>query len=304
MITRRQFFHRSLATGAALGGAAWATPPAGASEPIQRRGKPQLRLSLAAYSFRDFFNHKDPDKRITLFDFIDFCADQGCVGTELTSYYFPKEVTPGLLIELKRRAFLRGLTVSGTAVGNNFARPDGPELEAEMASVKRWVDYAAAMGAPHIRVFAGDPKGLDKAVAKKQCARALDECGAYAATKGVWLGLENHGGIVADVADLLDILQAVKSPWVGVNLDSGNFYGPGDPYDDMARLAPYAVNVQVKVEINRRGQGKEPTDLARVTKILRQANYQGFVALEYEAAPDPWKAVPEWLKRMQEAFAS
>lgn len=287
----------------ALAGTAGLLGPVNAAPPLQRAGKPQLRLSLAAYSFRDSFNPKDGGRRITLDDFIDFCADHGCVGTELTSYYFPKEITTEYLISLKRHAFLRGLVVSGTAVGNNFAQPDGPDLDREIASVKRWIDYAALMGTSHIRVFAGNPKGVDLAAAKKQCIRALEETCAYAGTKGVWLGLENHGGIVADVAVLLEIVQAVQSPWVGVNLDTGNFYGPGDPYDDMARIAPYAVNAQVKVEINRPGKGKEATDLARVVKILRQANYQGFVALEYEAASDPWQAVPEWLARMQAAMA-
>jgi len=304
MITRRSFLERTAAVALTTAGAAIALPRLAAVPPIKRAGKPQLRLSLAAYSFRDFFNHQEPARRLALDQFIDFCADHGCVGTELTSYYFPKEFDHDYLIGLKRHAFLRGLTISGTAVGNNFARPDGPELDREIAHVKQWVDHAAVMGAPHIRVFAGDPKGIDVPTAKRQCIHALEACAAYAGTKGVWLGLENHGGIVADVTALLEIVQAVQSPWVGVNLDSGNFYGPGDPYDDMARLAPYAVNVQVKVEVNRRGQGKEATDLPRVMSILRQANYQGFVALEYEAAPDPWNAVPEWLRRMQAAMAA
>jgi sugar phosphate isomerase/epimerase len=108
---------------------------------------------------------------------------------------------------------------------------------------------------------------------------------------------------VADVSDLLDIVRAVKSPWVGVNLDSGNFFGATDPYADMARLAPYAVNVQVKVAISRTGRAKEPTDLTRVVQILRQANYQGYVALEYEEQ-DPAAEVPKWLKRLRDALAA
>ncbi|HOY59035.1 MAG TPA: sugar phosphate isomerase/epimerase family protein [Verrucomicrobiota bacterium] len=303
MITRRCFFGRAAAAAVTTAGAAVCLPRLSAVPPLERKGKPQLRLSLAAYSFRDFFNAKEAARRITLNDFIDFCADHGCVGTELTSYYFPKEFGNDYLVGLKRHAFLRGLAISGTAVGNNFTQSDGPDLDREIAAVKLWIDHAAVMGAPHIRVFAGAPKGIDLPTAKKQCVRALEECGAYAAEKGIWLGLENHGGIVADVAVLLEIVQAVQSPWVGVNLDSGNFYGPGDPYDDMARLAPYAVNVQIKVEINRAGKGKEQTDLARVMAILRQANYQGFVALEYESPADPWKAVPEWLERMRAAMA-
>jgi len=300
-LTRRQFLGRSIAAGIALGGVGALAPAVAAREPIRRKGGPRLRVSVAAYSFRNYFNHADPAKRITLFDFVDFCADQGCAGTELTSYYFPKEFGHDYLLELKNRVFLRGLANSGTSVGNNFARPDGAELDREIAHVKQWIDYAAVMGAPHIRVFAGDARGGDRNAAMRQCIRALDTCGAYAATKGVWLGLENHGGIVSEVADLLEIIRAVQSPWVGVNLDLGNFYGEADPYENMARLAPYAVNVHFKVEVNRRGKGKEPIDILRVVKILREANYQGYAALEYEAAPDPWTAVPAWLKRMREA---
>jgi len=65
------------------------------------------------------------------------------------------------------------------------------------------------------------------------------------------------------------------------------------------------VNVQVKVELQRKGQkASEPTDLPRVVTLLRDAHYQGFVALEYEAKADPWQAVPPVLKQMKELFAS
>ena len=96
----------------------------------------------------------------------------------------------------------------------------------------------------------------------------------------------------------------MKSPWIGVNLDTGNFH-TADPYADLAKIAPYAVNVQLKVELQRKGQkASEATDLPRVVAILREANYQGFVALEYEAKPDPWQAVPPVLKQMKELFAA
>ena len=94
----------------------------------------------------------------------------------------------------------------------------------------------------------------------------------------------------------------MKSPWFGVNLDTGNFQ-TADPYADIERCAPYAVNVQVKSEIQKRGQKKEPADLAQLMKILRGANYQGFVALEYEAAEDAWQAVPPLLKQLKELMS-
>jgi sugar phosphate isomerase/epimerase len=154
------------------------------------------------------------------------------------------------------------------------------------------------MGAPHIRIFAGNAQGgISPTQAKTLAIGAIEECCDYAGQKGIVLGLENHGGIVADPADLLEIVRAVKSPWFGINLDTGNF-NTADPYADLARCAPYAVNVQVKTEITKRGQKKEAADLARLVQIVRDANYQGYVALEYEAAEDPWKAVPETLEKL------
>ncbi len=301
MISRRTFLRRCTA--------ALALAPASlrAVDPFQRAGTPRLLLSLAAYSFREYFKDanqerklsSDPARRLDLFQFIDYCADHGCAGAELTSYYFPSEVNDDFLVQLRRHCFLRGVEVSGTAVGNTFVEPPGEKREEQLRYVKKWVDYAAVLGAPHIRVFAGAaPKTMPLAEAKKLCIAGLEEAADYAGRKGIFLGLENHGGIVAEASDLLDILRAVKSPWVGLNLDSGNFQTE-DPYRDFQRCAPYAVNVQMKAEIQRRGQKQEEADLPRLMNILREANYQGYIALEYESAEDPWKAVPVLLQRMK-----
>ncbi len=292
-MTRRQF----LTTGTL---AAAAAAFSRAVEPFARGGQARFQLSLAAYSFRDSF--KDPAK-MDYFKFLDLCADNGIAGAELTSYYFNKDVSDADLLKVRRHAFLRGLSVSGTSVGNNFALPDGPELDKEKAYTKQWIDRAAILGAPHIRVFAGAAKSLDEATARRQVIKTLEELGAYAAGKGVWLGVENHGGVVATPEGLLDIIKAVNSPAVGINLDTGNFHGP-DPYADLARCAPWAVNVQVKVEIKRAGaSAPEPYDLKKIADLLRGANYQGWVALEYESKPDPFTAVPKHLKEMRDALA-
>lgn len=280
-----------------------AAPFARAIEPFARTGPPRLPLSLAAYSFRDSFKDNqgkvNPDGKLDMFAFIDYCAEQGCAGAELTSYYFPKDVTDDYLRQVKRHAFLRGVAISGTSVGNNFALPAGPERDKQIADVKRWIDRAAVLGAPHIRVFAGSAKGIPDAEARRMCISALEECCDYAGSKGIFLGLENHGGIVAKAEGLLEIVRAMKSPWFGVNLDTGNFHS-ADPYAELAQCAPYAVNVQVKVEIKREGAKEaEPADLAKLASILRDVNYQGWVALEYEAKPDPWQAVPPLLAQLR-----
>ena len=159
------------------------------------------------------------------------------------------------------------------------------------------------MGIPHIRVFAGNLEGQSSEVAKKNCIGALEECCAYAGSRGVFLGIENHGGIVAEPAALLDIIKSVQSPWIGINLDTANFH-TDDPYRDLALCPPYAVNVQLKTEVQAKGKKKEAADIKRIVQILRDTNYQGYLVLEYEAAEDPFKAVPRVLKELSEIVES
>jgi sugar phosphate isomerase/epimerase len=121
----------------------------------------------------------------------------------------------------------------------------------------------------------------------------------YASEKGVMIALENHGGGVTVTGDqLLRLVRAIKGPNFGVNIDTGNFHGP-DPYSEIAQAAPYAVNVQVKTEIRRRGRFKEQADLSKVIGILRDAKYSGYVVLEYNAPEDPKIAVPQYLKTLR-----
>ena len=275
--------------------------------PFQRAGKPKLRLSLAAYSFRSFFKYqktsvrKVAERPMDLFKFIDFCADHGCEGTELTSYFFRHEITPNYLADLRKHAFLRGVDISGTAVGNNFSLPRGAQRDAQIAYLKKWVDHAALLGAPHIRVFAGrEAKGVDRKQADQWAIDCLRECCDYAGKRGIFLGIENHDSI-GSAKTLIEFVEAVDHPWFAVNLDSGNFR-TADPYADFAVAASYAVNVQLKVEL-RIGNEKKEADLKRFADLLRKANYQGYVVLEYEAATDPYKAVPSLLKELQGILA-
>src|SRR5262245_53694212 len=136
--TRRDFLKTTLPAGIALTGVGlFDTEPLLAVEPIKRVGAPRLQLSLAAYSFREYFKdsngkrntNADPARSIDLFQFIDYCADHGCQGTELTSYYFPPDISHELLIQIKQHAFLRGIAISGTAVGNTFTVPNGPKRD-------------------------------------------------------------------------------------------------------------------------------------------------------------------------------
>src|SRR5215472_3945573 len=149
--TRRHFLRSGLAAGLAL-----AAAPAAAIEPIRRPGKPHLRLSLAAYSFRKYLalNIK-PKPPMNLDAFVDLAASYDLDAVEPTAYYFA-DTSPAYLAHLKGRCTRLGLDVSGTAVGNNFCTPDAAKLKAEIASVRQWVERASLLGAKTIRIFAGN----------------------------------------------------------------------------------------------------------------------------------------------------
>ncbi|MBS0204875.1 MAG: sugar phosphate isomerase/epimerase [Planctomycetes bacterium] len=293
---------------AAAAAMALASPVARAANPLQRNGKPHMKLSLAAYSFnRTLPKSWTPDQlataKFTLEKFIDFCADQNLDGCELTAYYFPKEITNDYLMSLKEQTFRLGLDISGTAIGNDFCLPEGEARDRSLKMCRDWIDHSATLGAPVIRIFAGNvPKGESEEVARERCIAGINQSLEYAATKGVCLALENHGGITATPEQMLKIIEGVTpSPWFGVNFDGGNFRTP-DPYADLAKIAPYAINAQIKVEVAPNGKS-EPTDLARVVKILKDAHYRGFLVLEYEAQEDPLVAVPGHLKTLRELIS-
>lgn len=304
-LSRRDLLRMNVAAAAAL--AVGGSPLLAAVPPV-RNGKPHMKLSLAAYSFnRSLPKGWTPDQlseaRFTLEKFIDFCAEQDLDGCELTAYYFPKEITNDYLMSLKERAFRLGLDISGTAIGNDFCLPEGEARDRNLKLCRDWIDHSAALGAPAIRIFAGTvPKGDSEDAARERCIAGINQSLEYAATKGVCLALENHGGITATPEQMLKIIEGVKpSPWFGVNFDGGNF-STDDPYADLAKIAPYAINAQVKVEVSPGGK-KEPADLGRVVKILKDAGYRGFLVLEYEAKEDPFTAVPEYLKKLRDLIS-
>ena len=104
-LTRRDFF-RTAAAGAGAAVAGELFPAASpAAVPIRRNGKPHMKLSLAAYSFRKYLAEDKP-ATMTLDDFIRLCAELNLDGTELTSYYFPKDFDHDYLMHVKELTFL------------------------------------------------------------------------------------------------------------------------------------------------------------------------------------------------------
>jgi sugar phosphate isomerase/epimerase len=297
--SRRAFLRDGLMVTAGAAGGALFPLSARGLEPLNTGGEGHIKLSCAAYSYRKYLAGDSPS--MTLDDFIDQCAAMKLDACEPTSYYFPKSITPDYLNHLKHRAFLKGLDISGTAIANNFCLPPGPDRDKQIGHVKQWIEYAAALDAPVIRIFSGStPAGHTEEEARRWAVEAIEECCAYAGRHGVFLALENHGGLTAEVDGFLQLVEAVQSPWFGVNLDTGNFRNTSDPYGDLEKCAPYAITVQVKTEMKPRGNASnEEADLARIVAILKNVGYRGYLALEYEAAEEPLTAIPRYCAELR-----
>lgn len=290
-----------LANGRALAQAGQTAQP-GAGEANGGQGgplPPVLKLSVAGYSFREYLDKPGKPGKMSLFDLADMAARWKIEAIEPTSYYFLKD-DDEYVHALKRKVFLNGLEISGTPVGNNFCLPPGPELRKEIETLKKWVDICVKLGSPAIRVFAGRPdKNRSREEIFKTLVDAMKEAAEYAQSRGIFLGLENHGFMTETADDVLRIVDAVKNDWMGVNLDSGNFKTDG--YAQIAKLAPRSVICQMKTQVATPDGKREPVDVARFIQILRDTKYRGYVALEYEDK-NPHEEVPKWLKKMQDAI--
>jgi len=266
-----------------------------------------FEVGLAAYSLRNYFSHKkskpqkplDDGPAIDMLGFLDYCVSQNIDAAELTSYFFPPDADKSYFLDLKHAAFIRGVAISGTAIGNNFTVGGGPKLQAEIAKAKYWIDRAGFLGAPHIRFFAGtnrqlegNPKRLDEAI------DALSQCVEHAAKQGIFVGVENHGNLTP--TQLLRIMKRIDSPWIGINLDTGNFHSK-TPYKDLEQCIDFAVNIQVKVSMKTAEGKKYPADMQRIGKILKNGNYQGYVILEYEDE-SPYEQIPHALAELKRAL--
>lgn len=293
---------RHLLLGTAAGAAS--TSFANAIDPIARNGKPKFKFSLAAYSYRSLLKgEKDKPAELNLTDFINDCAKLDLDGAELTSYYFPQPVTFDYLRALRKQAFQLGLDISGTAVGNDFGLADEAKHLEEIQKLKTWIDFAEVLTAPVIRVFAGhQAKEHSKAESHRRMVAALEECCDYAGKKGIFLALENHGGPTATADGLLEFVRDIHSPWFGVNLDTGNF-DSDDVYGDLAKLAPYSLNVQIKVKYSKVDKSRHDMDYERVAKLLREAGYRGYVVLEYEEEGDVRVECKRHVDKLREAFS-
>lgn len=253
----------------------------------------RLRTSLCAYSFRDALGKGT----LQYEDLVDMAVESEIDGLDLTVYWFPDYGLPSFLTSLRRKAYVNGVEIPSIAIRTDLCRKDPREQEREAAWLNYWVDVADRLGASFIRIFGGNvPNGATEDEAAGWVADILRRTADYAGSKGIILGLENHGGITLRAERILSILDAVNHPFVRMNLDTGNFNA--DHYEQIAMCVPYAANSQFKVEMHDAERNRWESDWERIVKSFADGGYRGYMALEYEAREDPFVAVPRHLARL------
>ena len=304
-LTRRQVL--------SLGAAAAAGSLRSVGAQPSHAARPRIRLAVSTYSYWHFKTDKYPIEKV-----IEHAAELGFDGVEILHRQMADE-SPGYVNGLKRAAFRNGLDLVMLSIHQDFVSPDAAERQKAIEHTKHCIDLASALGISCIRINSGrwnsiasfddlmkvkgdEPPlpGHTEEEAFAWCVGAIEACLPAAEKAGVVLALENHWGLTTRPENLLRIYNAVRSPWLGINLDTGNF--PGEPYAGLEQLAPHAVIVQAKTYY---GGGEWYTldlDYGRIASILRTAGFGGYVSLEMEGKEPAATAVPKSLEVLRAAF--
>src|SRR5687768_873522 len=279
----------------------------------QPASQPRIRIATSTYSYWHFKTAKYSVEKV-----IEDAARLGFDGVEILHRQMDNE-TPAYVNKLKQLAFRNGLSLPMLSIHQDFIS-DKPEERAEAVKhTIRCIELAERLGIPSIRLNSGrwntipsfddlmkvkgdEPpiKGFTDEDAFKWCIEGIQACLPAAEKAGVLLALENHWGLTTKTENLLRIYKSVNSPWLGINLDTGNF--AVDPYPEIEKLAPHASIVQAKTYY---GGGEWYTldlDYRRIAKTLRAAGFKGWVSLEMEGKEDPATAVPKSLEVLRSAF--
>jgi sugar phosphate isomerase/epimerase len=309
-VTRRELLQFGAAAAAAPLSAGSALQAAPAQQPA---GRAPIRLAVSTYSYWHFRAPKYPIERV-----IEDAARLGFDGVEILHRQMTDE-SPAYVNKLKQLAFRNGLALPMLSIHQDFISDKPEERQKDIAHTIRCIELAARLGIPSIRLNSGrwntipsfddlmkvkgdEPpiKGYTDEDAFRWCIEGIQACLPAAEKHGVLLALENHWGLTTKTENLLRIYKSVASPWLGINMDTGNF--AVDPYPEIEKLAPHATIVQAKTYY---GGGEWYTldlDYKRIAGTLRKAGFKGWVSLEMEGKEDPSTAVPKSLAVLREVF--
>ena len=274
-----------------------------------------MRIAMCHYSFHRRWKDEgwDPDR---------LCEETRALGVEAIDFHAGlMGGTEGAAERIRGSLARSGLTLSGLSLSTNFNLDDPAERQAMTDKALAWMHIAAEVGAPVSRVFGGSlpaEQRTDAAARQALLPRVVDALGdlAGAAEKlGLVLALENHG-LPCTGEEQVDVIQQVGSPCLRATLDVGNYMSGGQEAVDGTRAAA-SVCAYVHFKdfiktphadtpwgwgIRACTVGQGDVDHLGCLRILKDAGYDGFVALEYEGPEAEQTGVPESVRFMDEVM--
>lgn len=319
-MNRRHFLASTVLGSAAFGVRAAPFP---ATQPPRR---PVVQLAVASYSFWHFRGPKVPIETV-----IERVADLGVAGVDILHRQMDLPEREPLtadhrayLRRLKRHAFRNGVAPVCLSTHQGFVSPDPAVVAANVEHTRKCIEICYELGIPTLRLNTGrwgttkdfnqlmSDRGVEPVLPGhtegdgfRWCMDGITACLAKAEECGVMLALENHWGLARTAEGLLRIVHAIRSPWLGVLMDTGNFltapYNTAD-YGQLRAIAPETVFVQAKTYPGGGEWYSLDIDYRRVARLLGEVNYRGWVSLEMEGKEDPATAVPRSLAELRRAF--
>ena len=260
-------------------------------------------------------------RRVTISECIDKAAALGFDGVEILHVQMEDE-SNATLQKIKRQAHSLGLALMGFSTHQGFVTPNPQERQTNVQKTLYQIDVAYRLGIPTMRINTGrwgTIKSFDDFMAKKGIEPTLeghtdDEAFKWvidslekllprAEECGVVLGLENHWGLGRTADGVLKIVEAIKSPWLQITLDTGNFLE--NSYEQMEKMASASVPLALVQAKTYYGGGRWyalDLDYARIAGILRKHHYRGWISLEFEGNEDASTGVPKSLEMLRKHF--
>lgn len=263
--------------------------------------KSALKISLNAYSFNSLLTAG----KMTIDDMLDFCAETGIDGLDITGYYFPcyPEVpSDDYIFHVKKKAFRLGIDLGCTGVRNDFTWSDPARRAEEKKLVKDWIVVAQKLGAPGVRIFAGtlSKENYPWEERAKWIADDIRECAEFGKNHGVMLALQNHWDFIKTADEAEKMLKLIDHDWVGLMLDTGS-YRSQNPYAEIEATAKYAISWQIKELVYINGK-PENADIDRIIRIVRKCGYRGYLPIETLGEGDPFEKVKTLYSKVKKAL--
>ncbi len=257
----------------------WASSLVGRDEPVKL-----FDISLAEWSL-----HRSLQSgQMTNLDFPRVTREVYGIGAVeyVNSFFKDKANDEKYLSTLNQRCVdhdIKNLLIMCDGEGR-LGDPDEKARTRAVQNHHRWVDAAKFLGCHSIRVNAASAGSYDEQM--KLAADGLASLTDYGASNGLNVIVENHGGLSSNGAWLAGVMKLVDNPRCGTLPDFGNFnLGGGKSYDryqGVEELMPFAKAVSAKSHVFDEDGNETNTDYRRMMKIVLDANYHGFVGIEFE----------------------